>query len=531
MIRAADGSATLFIQMNGRLSEHPLAELIREASATGLSGALRLERGRVKAVVYAREGEIVYARSNLRGHRLVECARRSGMVAEEVLSQVVTEMMSDAEASAALAASGALNDGGHSRLRALQVQDVLRTVLVWTDGEWDFDPRARLAEDVAVRFDLRQLLLEGARHLPPEFAASRLANQSEIISPAADTPVHLELLPTEAFVLTRADAPARLDQLAALCAMPETQTLHAIYALTLCGFLARTAWPGAIATAEAQARAAVQSPQTAKAGANDGAPAKSESEAEPDPRAEVEALLALVRAGNYYEVLGVGRDAGSPDVKRAYYTLAKRFHPDRFRRTVDDEETRVRIEKAFAEIARAYETLHDPRARESYENKLAAQASMPAPANAQTPAATPPTPPDAAGAGRTPRAPDNANATSQHSAEESFQTGLAALGRGDAAAACVAFGEAVRLAPQQARYHALFGRALTASAHTRRQAEAELHTAIKLDSQNASYHVALAELYTAIGLQRRAEGELKRALSLDPNHDAARQMLQRMKGK
>ncbi len=91
--------------MKGQLSEHPLAELIREITSGGLSGALRLARGRVQAVAYALGGEVVRARSNLRVHHLMECARRAGLDAEGRLSAVVTGMMGEAEAAAALAAA------------------------------------------------------------------------------------------------------------------------------------------------------------------------------------------------------------------------------------------------------------------------------------------------------------------------------------------------------------------------------------------------------------------------------------------
>jgi curved DNA-binding protein CbpA len=541
MIRAAGSSATLFAHMNGRLSEHPLIELLREINDAGLSGALRLARERVKAVVYAERGEIVFARSNLRAHRLAECARRSNLVAAARLSNVLTEMMSDAEAAAALIKSGALNEDGLTRLRAWQVLDTLRSLLPLTDGEWNFDPRARLADDERVRFDLRQLLLEGARHLPAGFAAGRFNDYAELISPATAQPVHLQLLPAEAFILSRADAPAPLGELLALSGMPEAETLHATYALALCGFLARAKWRRVLGT-----NARAQDATTGVHAANDDgagetltagtvatnesgvpdAPTQKEVSAEPDPRAEIEALVALVGANDYYEMLGVARDAGVPDVKRAYYALARRFHPDRFRRAADAD-TLARVEDAFAEIAHAYETLRDPRARATYDSKLGAHVVAPA----------------TSGAAKSrrgtrvgdekyqPRHQASPESTPQYRAEESFQRGLVALQGGNAAGAALHFGEAVRLSPQQARYHALYGRALTASAQTRRQAETELRAAITLDPRNAAYHVALAELYDAVGLPRRAEGELERALSLDPQHAAARQMLERMKGK
>src|ERR1044071_6915422 len=64
--------------MNGRLSDHPLAELVREISDTRLSGALRLERERAKAAVYFDAGDIAVAVSNARSLRLLEGLRRRG---------------------------------------------------------------------------------------------------------------------------------------------------------------------------------------------------------------------------------------------------------------------------------------------------------------------------------------------------------------------------------------------------------------------------------------------------------------------
>jgi curved DNA-binding protein CbpA len=541
MIRAAGSSATLFLHMNGRLSQHPLTELLREINDAGLSGALRLTRDRVKAVIYAERGEIVYARSNLRAHRLDECARRSKMVGDARLSEVVTEMMSDTEVAAALVKSGALNEDGLARLRTFQVLNTLRSLLPLTDGEWNFDTRARLADDARVRFDLRQLLLEGARHLPAEFAANRFNDYTELISPAPAQPVHLQLLPAEAFILSRADAPAPLGELLSLSGMSEAETLQAIYALALCGFLARARWRRVLGTNK---RAPDATAEDGRAADDDGAdetaadavatnddapdaPAQTEVPAEPDPLEEIAALVACAAAADYYEMLGVARDAGVPEVKRAYYALARRFHPDRFRRAADAE-TLARVEDAFAEIAHAYETLRDPRLRATYDSKLGAHTVAPtAPAGA---------PQARRGAGVNdekyqPRHQATSEGTPQYRAEEKFQQGLVALQGGDAAAATLHFGEAVRLSPRQARYHALYGRALMASAQTRRQAETELRAAITLDPRNAAYHVALAELYDIVGLPRRAEGELERALALDPRHAAARQMLERMKGK
>lgn len=63
---------------------------------------------------------------------------------------------------------------------------------------------------------------------------------------------------------------------------------------------------------------------------------------------------------DYYEVLGVTREASPEDIKRAYRTLARRHHPD----VAQDKAT---AEHVFKEINEAYEVLSDPQKRAQYD--------------------------------------------------------------------------------------------------------------------------------------------------------------------
>lgn len=63
-------------------------------------------------------------------------------------------------------------------------------------------------------------------------------------------------------------------------------------------------------------------------------------------------------ARDYYETLGVSRDADKEDIKQAYRRLARRYHPD-----VNKEEG---AEERFKEINRAYEVLSEPETRARY---------------------------------------------------------------------------------------------------------------------------------------------------------------------
>ena len=62
---------------------------------------------------------------------------------------------------------------------------------------------------------------------------------------------------------------------------------------------------------------------------------------------------------DYYETLGVARDASPDDVKRAYRRLARKYHPD-----VSKE---ANAESRFKEVGEAYEVLKDPEKRAAYD--------------------------------------------------------------------------------------------------------------------------------------------------------------------
>ena len=63
---------------------------------------------------------------------------------------------------------------------------------------------------------------------------------------------------------------------------------------------------------------------------------------------------------DYYEVLGVNRDAGDDEIKKAYRKLAMKYHPDR---NPDNKEA----EEKFKEAKEAYEMLSDPQKKAAYD--------------------------------------------------------------------------------------------------------------------------------------------------------------------
>ena len=63
---------------------------------------------------------------------------------------------------------------------------------------------------------------------------------------------------------------------------------------------------------------------------------------------------------DYYEVLGVGKDASESDLKKAFRSLARKYHPDK---NPEDSEA----EHLFKEVQEAYAVLSNPDQRRQYD--------------------------------------------------------------------------------------------------------------------------------------------------------------------
>ena len=75
---------------------------------------------------------------------------------------------------------------------------------------------------------------------------------------------------------------------------------------------------------------------------------------------------------DYYDVLGVKRDASDDEIKKAYRKLARQYHPDR---NPGDKQA----EANFKEVQEAYDVLSDKARRERYDRYgfAGAEAGMP----------------------------------------------------------------------------------------------------------------------------------------------------------
>jgi predicted Zn-dependent protease len=170
---------------------------------------------------------------------------------------------------------------------------------------------------------------------------------------------------------------------------------------------------------------------------------------------------------------------------------------------------RKRVQDAFTEMSQAHETLKDEKNRELYDYKMRNELKV-----------------------REQAATSGESVSASHQlmqAAEHFERGFSLLMDDEIEAALPFLARAVYYAPKNARYHAYYGKALSTDDKQRHKAEAEMQAALKIDPNNPTFRMMLAEFFIQVGLKKRAEGELNRLLAIFPSNREAMDLLATLK--
>ncbi|HEX8286954.1 MAG TPA: DnaJ domain-containing protein [Pyrinomonadaceae bacterium] len=514
-------SAPSNLELKGNLQVHPFAELLVEIADARLDGSLRLTTDNQKIVVYFRVGEIVFAVSNSRSARLYEMLLRDDAIDKNLLSErsIFTDDFIFAKF---LIEKKIFGKDEINRLFTRQIEEILRDAFQWTSGEWIFSPLIRIKEGIHFQIDSSKVLLEYARSLSNETVFHRFRSLQEVFLPKKELDYNVNLQSHEAFILSRfKDSQLSVEEVKKNSPLPADATMQTLYALWLGGFLIRRGWSpaftehrvAAISNARlALKKEAVKTPSPAGTPEIIAPPIERKIEEIKETVKPVEEKISLEnylerteKARNHYESLAIETKAPLAEIKRSYFSLAKQFHPDHFHKETDIE-LHQRIQKAFATIAKAYETLRDAESRSAYDFKMRKELSQMT-------------------GGRNASAAEIDKNRQADFAAESFDEGFNLLMRNNYEEALPFLARAAHLAPNVARYRAYYGKVLSEDETQRYKAESELQTAVKLEPTNATFRIILAEFFIHYNLLKRAEGELTRFLTIDPANREARALL------
>ncbi|HUJ79215.1 MAG TPA: DnaJ domain-containing protein [Nitrospiria bacterium] len=191
---------------------------------------------------------------------------------------------------------------------------------------------------------------------------------------------------------------------------------------------------------------------------------------------------------DHYQVLRVARTATPREIKRAYYAVAKLYHPDRHHH-LSDPAAAERVKSLFCRINEAYRVLSSDDHRREYDLELSVRKL---------------------GLAKKEQAGRNG-------VEREAQLGRQALKAGQMTTAVYYLERAVEMRPEKSVFHDLLAQALSRLPQRKRDAERHFKKAIELEPARTEYYCHLGQFYREEGFPERALEQFEAARIWDPD--------------
>jgi len=489
----------------GSLTEHPFAVLAMQLFAERYTGEVHLARDGVEKRILFQRGTPVYAESSTPDETVTRSLIDSGKLSE-IEGRKVTAAVAKRKCKeeTALLALGLVDAKTLYEAVRFQVRRRLLDAFGWEAGRFTLRRDVPPPEDArAMRWDPIGLAHEGvAIHWSPARVRESLAPQlNRYPAPTERAGPLTQRLVADPESRERCGALDGTVTLAEAFESASPVAWAALWVLTRARAFDYRATPavseeGSAVASPARATALPEfeivvgaGPRVAAAAGRTG-PAAAER---PRPqktgdaafRDEILARHQQLGETDYYALLGVASNASAGAVKRAYFQLAKRYHPDALVR-LGLADVKDQAKQVFAAIAKAYETLSDPKRRRAYDEGLASGGS-------------------------------DQEVARLVQAETLFRKAEILLRAGQFGPALEFLRPCVELWPDDATYQGALGWALFRKAPPDLEAaRTHLETAAKLDAKNAEIHQRLGLVLRELGEHPAAEAMLAKAKVIDP---------------
>lgn len=214
-------------------------------------------------------------------------------------------------------------------------------------------------------------------------------------------------------------------------------------------------------------------------------------------------MALLERGADHFVLLGITQDASADVTRAAYFTLARKLHPDRLA-SLGIGDTQRDAQRLFAQINAAFAVLNDALRRAEYIQILGRGGES---------------------AVRAEEAKADELAMRVMHAEEAFRRGEMALRREQLDQALVEFTTAAELQPSEAEYQALLVWTKFAAAADKpavaQETRQKLSRAVDQSERSPTARFYLGRVERILGREREALAHFQEVLRLKPNHTEA----------
>ena len=206
---------------------------------------------------------------------------------------------------------------------------------------------------------------------------------------------------------------------------------------------------------------------------------------------EVRHLIELTGRASYYQLLGVTSECTAGEIKKSFYSLARRFHPDNH---ASSGGLAIRLKELMSIITEAYKTLANEKTRAAYDEALAKMGALQI---------------------------HRERLATEESVEGWFERANQCLRAKNFAGSIVWLRKCVLAAPEHALYQAMLARSLATLPQYYNQAIEHFEKAIDLDPWKEPVYLQFAELLEKMKLPSRARDVYSRLLDVCPENAKA----------
>jgi len=332
-----------------------LLHQLYDQKATGL---LHLQRGDAKKVIYIKDGYPIFARSNV----LSECLGRM-LVRDGVFTQVDCDASVERSRESGRLQGTVLIEMGlltpqelHDAL-ARQVTEKLLSTFAWEDGTSQFVPGKDFKKGVtSIQLTPASLILSGISRYWTTQQLDKYLNplRNDYLKQASDPKYRFQdinLNKRGEAIYAECLGTLTLSQILDRHPLARREIQQIITALLISEMLETSTSAEAIDAAETSHRLPNQ-PIDEKL------------------RRKILDDYQRVMQSDYFAALGLSRQCASSEVRRAYYRLAKEYHPDRFLGSGLSQEMSNKISEMFQFVTQAYTVLSNPKSFSDYLDEL-----------------------------------------------------------------------------------------------------------------------------------------------------------------
>ena len=446
-------------------------------------GMLSVHYQNFQKYLFFQDGFLVYAKTNHPLELLGEVLFRLGKLSKEDFDRIDEHIEPKKTIGAVLIEKGIITKESLQEGLIYQMREIVLNLFSVFDAKFGFQDKSDFDEQVFdAKLKVPIVIEEGIRGMKHDLALETFLADRTPVPKSID--FYLRLNEGERELYERIKGKATSEELLGSSnSSPEFfwKSLYLLYCLNLIDF---------------EAGKTKHAPPPNK---------KEESEpevSEEEKLTEVFEFHAVLENATYYQILDVPDDAPPENLKKSYFRLARKFHPDLFNRELPPE-TVKKIDKVFDRITKAYQTLSDEKRKAEYDKQLS-----------------------------TPSGDEGKNQAKE--GEKRFRQGKTLFNQGRYEEALIYFEQSVRLVHDKARYFQLLAMTQAKLPIYRKEAEKNFIKATKLEPWNAEAFVGLGVLYRKEGLHIKSKRQFERALQIDPDHKIALKELkgeERAKGK